>query len=429
MESSQNPFVPFRPSFSFRFRLRNLLLATAVVGLAIAPAQWLGAAYLASIALSIGLVAGCVLAYRNTHPAAGFGLAVAGAFVGLPLAMAFIVFFVHAFLNAVLCLVFLPFPRWPRVYAVALILLVAGVYGQFVFHAVEVHREFVALRAANPLVSLRSRLAFEQSSPAADATPVAPPQLTPAVVEKLNALDEFQESRYFRRAWSLEQLHENFHQQFARATGFGISRMATVYPGRLELEPRQPIALPQNLMILSTEAPITELDGMHRDATYDFVDRDRMGYVRDRDAVAGFEPHGLSSLALLQGCPKKKRAHWQITRLELVGLLRHDEPVVYVTDSMPAMDELDGVPTRPLDDFETAALTTLAAQVDVVVDQRPERIRMLGALRAGNNCLQCHEGQRGKLLGAFSYEIVPRKSPAPPKKEVAAAEALTAQLE
>jgi hypothetical protein len=30
---------------------------------------------------------------------------------------------------------------------------------------------------------------------------------------------------------------------------------------------------------------------------------------------------------------------------------------------------------------------------------------MLGAVRAGNDCLQCHNGPRGKLLGAFSYEF------------------------
>lgn len=31
---------------------------------------------------------------------------------------------------------------------------------------------------------------------------------------------------------------------------------------------------------------------------------------------------------------------------------------------------------------------------------------MLGAVRAGNDCLQCHTGPRDNLLSAFSHEIL-----------------------
>ena len=33
-------------------------------------------------------------------------------------------------------------------------------------------------------------------------------------------------------------------------------------------------------------------------------------------------------------------------------------------------------------------------------------IRMLGAVRAASQCLQCHQVRHGDMLGAFSYEIV-----------------------
>ncbi len=64
------------------------------------------------------------------------------------------------------------------------------------------------------------------------------------------------------------------------------------------------------------------------------------------------------------------------------------------------------MPTRSLDPFETAALEQLWTQQDVVIDDQSERIRMLGALRASQVCLECHSVPYGYLLGAFSYELL-----------------------
>ncbi len=36
-------------------------------------------------------------------------------------------------------------------------------------------------------------------------------------------------------------------------------------------------------------------------------------------------------------------------------------------------------------------------------------VRMVGSLRAANQCVKCHDGQRGDLLGAFSYRLRPAK--------------------
>jgi hypothetical protein len=122
--------------------------------------------------------------------------------------------------------------------------------------------------------------------------------------------------------------------------------------------------------------------------------------------VSGFESHGLSSLKS-DRCESAANANWQVTRLELVSLLRQREPRVYVSASMPEMDKLADVPTRSLSSFEEKSLPQLVAQKDVVTDQQPNHIQMLGSLRAGKTCLECHSGERGKLLGAFSYELVP----------------------
>jgi hypothetical protein len=43
----------------------------------------------------------------------------------------------------------------------------------------------------------------------------------------------------------------------------------------------------------------------------------------------------------------------------------------------------------------------------LVVDEQPGEVRMLGAVRAAKQCLDCHEVPRGELLGAFSYRLYP----------------------
>jgi hypothetical protein len=65
-------------------------------------------------------------------------------------------------------------------------------------------------------------------------------------------------------------------------------------------------------------------------------------YVRDRDHVAGFRPH---QFRRLPDAPKR----WQVERLELISLLKHDRPVAYFSNNLPKMDELRDAPTRPLD--------------------------------------------------------------------------------
>jgi len=84
-----------------------------------------------------------------------------------------------------------------------------------------------------------------------------------------------------------------------------------------------------------------------------------------------------------------------------VGLLLHDEPQVYVSSSLPRMEKLHGVPTRPLDRFEWFALEALQHGEDIYVAQDEEGLRMLGSVRSKKRCVACHDGNRDDLLGAF----------------------------
>lgn len=97
---------------------------------------------------------------------------------------------------------------------------------------------------------------------------------------------------------------------------------------------------------------------------------------------------------------------WDLNRLELVSLMMNDGFRVYVSESLPKMEELRSAETRPLDSFEYISLGRLFQSEDVVIESSQNRVRMLGALRAQDHCLKCHDVKRGELLGALSYELI-----------------------
>lgn len=171
----------------------------------------------------------------------------------------------------------------------------------------------------------------------------------------------------------------------------------------------EPTALPTRL---SSRADGKSLPEIHAETARDFLDPERLGYVEEApDRVAGFLGHGLG------GAPFSDRwdtdsdpsGRWSLERLELIGLLRRETPLAYVTAELPRMDALAEAPTRPLNAFEAEALKALRGSDDVVVteSESPEGVRlaMVGAVRAGDGCLECHGVPRGTLLGAFSYEL------------------------
>ena len=56
--------------------------------------------------------------------------------------------------------------------------------------------------------------------------------------------------------------------------------------------------------------------------------------------------------------------------------------------------------------FKRLNLERLIEGEHVALEVRSNRIRMLGAIRASQQCIHCHQATRGELLGAFSYELV-----------------------
>jgi hypothetical protein len=108
---------------------------------------------------------------------------------------------------------------------------------------------------------------------------------------------------------------------------------------------------------------------------------------------------------------------YSLRRLQLIGIVKHDTPVVYVSPEhtdinswvVPVREKLESGTTRPLNESELKALAELKTGANLVSHMHGERAILVGALRADQrNCIECHQVERGTLLGAFEYELDPK---------------------
>ncbi|MEZ6064514.1 MAG: hypothetical protein R3B90_02130 [Planctomycetaceae bacterium] len=268
----------------------------------------------------------------------------------------------------------------------------------------------VAARERFPVVSVQPRLEYEQVAGEQIAAPTTI-DLVPENRETLaRSMREYLHpgapNGYWVRNWSLRNLHRTSALRFVTGAGFGIQRMSGLDVTDLPLEPIEPIEptcpLPDPSLSDARHADLpTGLDSLHWLGAGNFLSETQMGDVLGDQRVVGFEPHAFSS-------PAPTPASYRLQELLLVSLLKQVGPRVYESDYLPNMAELSSgtVPTRPLDDFETAALERLRGGEDIVVDEsRGDEVRMLGSLRAIEQCLNCHSVPKGTLLGAFTYRL------------------------
>lgn len=126
---------------------------------------------------------------------------------------------------------------------------------------------------------------------------------------------------------------------------------------------------------------------------------------------------------------------WRTRALQLVSLLKNDPPAVY-EDRDPTNWQMElarqassrkrnpskpgfeaKMPTRALDSLEAESLEKLRAGTDRVIawNHEHQRLQMLGAIRAKDRCLKCHDVHRGELLGAFTFwiEALPKEASDP----------------
>ena len=303
------------------------------------------------------------------------------------------------------------------VVASALAVGIVGVVGQ---------REFAALVDVVPFRSLSARLDYEKNNAAYSLGHEQ--RLRVESADALDALDaSYRENdstwEYdYPRIRSLKLVHASQLEQFIAAEGFfGVQRMPPPSPGWALVQPKRKLVRfpdPHSLLgghpsvqpvatVPAVAPPRTWVEPFHMEALRDFVSGESCGYVVDRDHVVGFQSHGIERVPNGPNVPtRQQNPYWYTQRVELVSMLKHSEPGVYVSEYLPSMDELREAPIRPLDDFERRALLQLAQEGDIVVEPVGPHVRMLGAIRAAKQCLVCHDVPHGTLLGAFSYELL-----------------------
>jgi hypothetical protein len=279
-------------------------------------------------------------------------------------------------------------------------LVAYGLSGIMVFQS---ERTYASLRARYPYESMEVRLPSPRALPVrTDLLPVADQRLSRLEGEISDHADGFREHQ-------LRTLHEHSVLLFIESPGFGVTRM--LHPSEYGLTVnlrREPVPLqpgsrstamwsPSEMGRLPVEDE-TSLGRMVEDSILDFANPRGFGYFKDRRHVAGFETHRFSQVPT----PADR---WKVRALELVSLLLHDGPEVYVSSHLPRMDQLGDLPTRPPDRFENFALEALRQGEDTVTTRDGQGLRMLGAIRNARQCIACHGGERGELLGAFSYTL------------------------
>jgi len=232
------------------------------------------------------------------------------------------------------------------------------------------------------------------------------------------ALQSDVETSITTRAWwpeyrtrRLETLHVETVQAFIESPGFGVGRhnhhlsmSDNLFETAMRSEKPAPQPGERSYVPLSSadfespkfSTPSDALTKLHVNAYVDFAFVDGFGYFKDRQRVAGFLPHGMSRAPEATGGSA-------LRTVDLVSLLIHQPYAVYISRELPRMDRLKDIPTRPLDLFEEASLQAIQQGKPLVVWEKDEHVRMLGAIRAVQQCVRCHDCQVGDLLGAFSY--------------------------
>jgi hypothetical protein len=377
--------------------------------------------YLSVVPSALLLIVANVMVLRRGKA----GLGAAGSFSAVVLLVTFFMTLLVPALNALLvaiaaaaCWLVGARPRWFLVSSVgATIAAYALVSWSFVEGEM---REWERLKEAHPGESLAARLSYEgRPRPAAPPPVFDSARLSLVETNIQNVVEQARRQdlhRSWRRDLALTRLHAGVVQQFIDSPGFGPIRMPAVRPRDVEWEdpePRPPeerwSPIPQprpaytpadpGSEIVTAAAP--EFAESHGDNTIAFLRPWAFGVGHDRAHVFDFKPHGF-----LEGA--RAPARWHVARLDLIGLLKYDQPRAYVSDHLPTMEELREAETRSLDGFEARAVSALLRGEDVVVQEAGDRTSMLGSIRAVKQCVRCHQVKRGELLGALSYKLIPK---------------------
>lgn len=320
---------------SWQFGLKHLLVAAAFLALLLSPVRWLGTQYLVFIIMSLGFALATIWAYHSHGYPLACGVAFACGGFAFVTALLAPVYAFHAVVNFLLTFA-LGWAGFRTTRFGSLLLLgVLGVYGWALSYGFERMAEIRDLQDKYPIVSLADRLEFET----AYTEESEEPELAQHVRANLTSLSEDRFS-WHGRSNSLERLHTRAQNEFARAAGFGFARMGSVVHSLGYEEDVEERSIPPRLPIpirgyIETYGDYAELRNstlstlqqtqrnLHAISLGHFTSADNTGYVAKPKYAAGFRSHRFDGLQTELRPWEQKPAKWQLTRLELVSLLRH----------------------------------------------------------------------------------------------------------
>ncbi|MBI3821095.1 MAG: hypothetical protein HY289_00270 [Planctomycetes bacterium] len=197
-------------------------------------------------------------------------------------------------------------------------------------------------------------------------------------------------------------LHHEAYQHFINQPGMGVRRMMPL----ITVMPREWNTVEWSSEELSKEQPPVwgqkDLESIHKLSIFSFGESNTKSPEQRWQALYN------------KPLPRKAQL-WEIKSLDLVGLVVHDEPVVYVSEletkkngPMPKFDmtNLKENKKRDLDLFEAEGLEELRNGKPLYIRSKEGIVRVLGPINAGKACLKCHhESKEGDMLGAFSYTL------------------------
>jgi hypothetical protein len=206
------------------------------------------------------------------------------------------------------------------------------------------------------------------------------------------------------------------------------------------------LAAPEPAGEVPTKAEVAGLTHLHRHAVKLFIDRNGFGFSRidppltdvlgppksQADLPADRQPVG-ESPAAIRKTKDGKDAHfsfakavgtaayipppaankvWVVKDVQLIGLVKHADPVVYLGGSAEMIKGKTEVKTRRPDPFEAKSLEVIRGGGDLVqAEKQGGTLQAVSGIYAGRQCAKCHE-RPGEMLGAFSYRLAVEAPPA-----------------
>src|SRR5262249_17506858 len=147
---------------------------------------------------------------------------------------------------------------------------------------------------------------------------------------------------------ALTRMHNDAVLRFGNTQGFGGGRMGGfASPQKVVKEWKVPWWSPGELTEEKTVDGEMDLSVIHNESLSDFAD--------DHAGDATKAPTNIGHAA-------QKQKTWELKSLDLVGLMKHPQPLAYISEKIDVdMDKLKALPTRSLDYFELAGVEELRA--------------------------------------------------------------------